>query len=274
MSIQTKAAFAVACSAVLAACGGGGSGNSTTAVPPNSYSLGTNGTITEARADISRGDDGRIILSMTEGPMAGTTILCVDQTMGRCQVVGGPEGTSAEGTLVQRLAGNYAFVGNFAILQLENGGLVSNNQLFYGSLPEHSDQNVALPQGNANYTGEFEGGFGLANGESGLMSGSASLVADFNSGRISGAFSGATDAGTGVTASFNNVTINATNGQFASTDDTVILFQGVEAGGDVHGAFYGPNAEEAAGMFHFGNDEGGMSGLFLACQGNTAGCIE
>ncbi|MCC1480591.1 transferrin-binding protein-like solute binding protein [Roseibaca sp. Y0-43] len=276
MSIQTKAAFAVACSALLAACGGGGDGGGAPApvAAPNSFTLGTNGTIQEARADISRGEDGRIMLTMTEGPMEGTTVLCVDQTMGRCQVVGGPEGTSGEGTLVQRLAGNYAFVGNFAILQLENGALVSNNQLVYGGLPEHADQTVALPEGQVSYTGRFEAGYGLANEEAGLMSGTASLLADFNAGRISGAFEGATGAGTGVSASFNNLTIDATNGQFTSTDDTVILFQGVEAGGAIHGAFYGPNADEAAGIFNFGNDQGGMSGIFLTCQGDTAGCLE
>lgn len=276
MSIQIKTAAAVVSAAILSACGGGGDGggSASSIQPPNGFTLGTNGTVTEARADLSRGDDGRIVLHMTEGPMEGTTVMCEDETMGRCQVVGGPAGTSGDGTLIQRLSGNYAFVGNFAILQLVDGNLVSNNQLVQGSLPETDDITTTLPDGQVNYTGQFQSGFGLENGEAGLMSGTATLVADFNSGRISGAFDGSTDAGTGVSASFNNVTIDAANGQFTSTDDTLILFQGAEAGGNIHGAFYGPNANEAAGIFSLGNDLGGMSGIFLTCRGESAGCIE
>lgn len=275
MSIQFKTAAAVVGAAFLAACGGGGNGGGNTiqVAPPNSFTLGTSGTVSEARADLSRADDGRIVLTMTEGPMEGTTVLCVDQTLGRCQVVGGPTGTSGEGTLVQRLAGNYAFVGNFAVLQLQDGTLMSNNQLVQGSIPETQDVALNLPTGQATYTGGFEAGFGLTDGESGLMSGTATLVADFNTGRISGEMSGATDAGTRISASFNSLTIDATNGEFTSTDDTLILFQGSEAGGDIHGAFYGPEANEAAGIFNLGNDEGGMSGMFLTCQGETAGCL-
>jgi len=276
MSIHNKAALAVSAVALLSACGGGGGGDAiaTPTEAPNSFTLGTSGTISQARADLSRADDGRVVLTMTEGPMEGTTVLCMDETMGRCQVVGGPTGTSGEGTLVQRLAGNYAFVGNFAILQLEGGVLISNNQLVQGSLPETADVELALPTGQATYTGAFEAGYGLEDGETGLMSGTTELVADFNTGRISGEFSGATESGTGIFASFYSLTINAANGQFTSTDDTLILFQGLEAGGDIYGAFYGPEANEAAGIFNLGNDAGGMSGVFLTCLGDSAGCLE
>lgn len=272
MSIYAKAASAALSLGILAACGGGsGSGQIS---PPNSFTLGTSGKITESRADISRSSDGRIVLTMTEGDMEGMTVLCEDRTMGSCQVVGGPAGTSAQGTLLQRMAGSYAFVGNFAVMQLVGGTLASNNQLAHGALPETSSITPTLPEGQASYTGAFEAGFGLDNGESGLMSGDAQLIADFNTGQLSGAFSGATENGTGVNASFNNITINATNGEFTSTDDTLILFQGAEAGGAVHGAFYGPNADEAAGIFNFGNTSGGMSGVFLTCHGDAATCLE
>ncbi|WP_296639529.1 transferrin-binding protein-like solute binding protein [Roseinatronobacter sp.] len=274
MSSHAKAAGAVLSLGILAACGGGGGGGSAQIAPPNSFTLGTAGKVTESRADISRSSDGRIVLNMTEGDMAGMTVLCEDQTMGRCQVVGGPAGTSAEGTLLQRMAGSYAFVGNFAVLQLVNGTLVSNNQLAHGALPETASITPTLPAGQASYTGAFEAGFGLESGESGLMAGNAQLIANFNTGQLSGAFSGATESGTGINASFNNITISATNGEFTSNDDTLILFQGAEAGGDIHGAFYGPNADEAAGIFNFGNAAGGMSGVFLTCHGNTATCLE
>lgn len=272
MSRHAKTAGAVLSVGILAACGGGG-GGSAQIDPPNSFTLGTSGNVSASRADVSRNSDGRIVLNMTEGAMSGMTVLCEDQTMGRCQVVGGPAGTSADGTLVQRLAGSYAFVGNFAVLQMVDGVLVSNNQLVHAALPETSSITPTLPAAQASYTGAFQAGYGLENGESGLMSGSASLIADFNTGQLSGAMDGATEDGTGITASFNNITINATNGEFTSTDDTLILFQGAEAGGDIHGAFYGPNANEAAGIFNFGNDAGGMSGLFLTCHGDTADCL-
>lgn len=272
MSSHAKTAGAVLSVAVLSACGGGGGGVAQVD-PPNSFSLGTSGTITQSRADISRGSDGRIVLNMTQGAMEGMTVLCEDQTMGRCQVVGGPAGTSGDGTLVQRLAGNYAFVGNFAVLQLVDGTLTSNNQLVHAALPETASITPDLPSGQAGYTGAFEAGFGLESGESGLMSGSAQMIADFNTGRLSGAFSGMTEGGTEVNASFNNITINAANGEFTSTDETLILFQGAAAGGEIFGGFYGPNANEAGGIFNFGNEAGGMSGIFLTCHGDTATCL-
>ena len=273
MSSHKPTVVAVLSASILSACGSGGGGGPAAIVPPNSFTLGTNGQVTPSRADVSRSSDGRIKLTMTEGAMTGMTVQCVDQTMGRCQVVGGPTGTSADGTLVQRMAGSYAFVGNFAVLQLVNGTLISNNQLVNAALPETASITPNLPTGQASYTGGFQAGFGLESGESGLMAGDAQLIADFNTGRLSGNFSGATGGGTGINASFNNITINAANGEFTSTNDTLILFQGAEAGGDIHGAFYGPNADEAAGIFNFGNTAGGMSGVFLACQGNTATCL-
>jgi hypothetical protein len=107
--------------------------------------------------------------------MDGTTIMCTDESMGRCQGVGSPAGTSGDGRLVQRIFRKPRLCRQFR------------------------DQATGL-------------------------SGSATLVADVNAGRISGAFESDTDAEPGVSASFNNLTIDAANERVTPTDDTLIPF--------------------------------------------------
>lgn len=274
-SIPTTPLLAVSLLA-LAGCFGGSSGGGSSAAPPagSAVSVGADGTVQQARADVSRSENGRILLSMTEGPMAGMTMECTDTTLGACLVVGGPAGTSASGTLLERYQGQYAFVGNFSVLQVSGDALVSSSQLVHAASPDWDATATSLPQGRVNYTGQFSAGAGLTDGPSGMIEGTTELVADFNAGVLGGSFSGGFEDGTSVNASFNNITIDASNGQFTTTDDSVILFQGdLAADGMIDGAFYGPGAEEAAGIFQMGNEHGGMSGIFLACQGLEASCI-
>ncbi len=260
---------------VVAGCSGGGGGGGTPAAPPAgaTMSIGADGTVQQARADVSRSDNGSILLSMTEGPMAGMTMECTDATLGACLVVGGPAGTTATGTLLERYRGQYAFVGNFSVLQVSGDALVSSSHLVHAASPDWDATATSLPQGRVNYTGQFSAGAGLTGGPSGMIEGTTTLVADFNAGVLAGQLSGGFEDGTSVNASFNNITIDAANGQFTTTDDSVILFQGDLADGVIDGAFYGPGAEEAAGIFQMGNEHGGMSGIFLACQGLEATCI-
>ncbi|MCC5955925.1 MAG: hypothetical protein JJU07_07475 [Natronohydrobacter sp.] len=261
-----------AASVVIAACGGG---KSITAAPPsNTLSVGPSNTVTEARADVSRAPSGQILLQMTDGPMAGMSVECVDATLGRCIVTGGPDGTSAEGVLLQRMHGQYAFVGNFNILQVLDGNLQGQSIYVHSTSPDASGGPVNLPQDRTQYTGAFHAGAGLANGPSGMVNGSVQMVADFNQGVLSVRMDGSFEDGTALNASFSNITINASNGQFTTTDDSIILFQGALADGDMLGAFYGPFADEAAGIFQTGNDLGGMSGMFLACKGLSTDCIQ
>ncbi len=264
-----------ATSVMVAACGGGGGGGGMNAPqPPNTLSISPTNTVTEARADVSRGPSGQILLLMTEGPMEGMSIECEDITLGSCIVAGGPEGTSANGVLLERLHGEYAFVGNFNILQVGDDGLQAHSIYIHSDNPDADGGAVTLPQERSNYTGVFHAGAGLADGTSGLVNGTVDMVADFNQGVLSMQMDGNFDNGTGLNASVSNITIDAANGQFVTTDDSIILFQGAMADGTVLGAFYGPNAEEAAGLFEMGNDLGGMSGMFLTCEGFSADCIQ
>lgn len=274
MSKSLAMPLVAAASLVLAACGGN-SGNRTTApLPPNTLSVGQDNSVSQARADVSRAPSGQILLQMTEGPMAGMSVECVDATLGSCIVTGGPDGTSANGVLLERLHGQYAFVGNFNILQVGADGLQSQSLFVHSASPDADAGTVTLPQERSNYTGAFHAGAGLADGTSGMVDGTVQMVADFNQGVLSMQMDGSFDNGTGLSASVNNITIDASNGSFVTTSDSIILFQGALADGEVLGAFYGPNAEEVAGLFQMGNDLGGMSGMFLACEGFSADCIQ
>ena len=276
-SIRISALCAAALFGVSACGGGSGSGSTPVDQARSATTISTENSVHAAEASVSRNADGRILLSITEGPMEGVNVFCEDESLGTCQVVGGPSDTTGDGTLLNRYYGQFAFVGNFSIMQLMNGEKQSSTQLVHGANPDVGGTDVTLPEGVHTYTGRFAAGVGLADGPSGLVEGKTSLAADFNTAVLGGSFSGGFDDEdkTSVTASFNNVTINASNGQFTATDETLILFQGEEAWGDIDGAFYGPNATEAAGIFSFGNDEtGGMSGVFLACQGVSASCIK
>lgn len=273
MSSFQKSAFAGISVLALSACGGGGGGG--TAAPvlaPNAISSETGQTPVASRADVSRHRDGRIVLSMTDGPMQGMTILCADQTLGACTVVGGAPGTDPTGQLLTRMSGDYAFVGNFEVQRRDGATSQTTNQMVYAALPEQSTATAALPNGVVDYSGQFQGGFGLANGESGRIDGDTTLLANFDTGRISGNMQAYTQAGTAISANFNNLTLDATTRQFTATDDTTIRLQNQQAWGDINGGFFGPNAEEAAGVFNFGNGAGGISGLFLTCASGHSAC--
>ncbi len=258
----------------LAACGGGSGGGSTGPVERGSLSIGTDGLVDQSRASVSRADDGRILLRITEGPMQNTTVLCEDQTLGACSVVGGPTGTSGQGTLLQRLEGDYAFVGNFSILQLIGGTSQTISQFAHSERPGTPPARVRLPrEGVANYAGRFSGSAGVSGRSAEMVEGDMSLLVDFNQAVLSGRMNADLSDGQPVSAAFNNVTVNASNGEFEATRDTLFLFQEQPARGEMSGAFYGPGAQEAAGVFNLGNPQGNMSGIFLACQGSEASCI-
>ena len=274
-SIRTPALGAAVLVGV-AACGGGGSGTPGDQAR-SATTISTDNSVHAADASVSRNDDGRILLSITDGPMEGVSVFCEDATLGACQVVGGPANTSGEGSLINRSYGQFAFVGNFSIMKLVDGEKQGSTQLVHDANPDLGHTDVTLPEGTRNYSGQFTATADLADGPSGLVEGTASLAADFNTAVLGGSFTGSFDDATEtrVTASFNNVTIDAANGQFTATDDTLILFQDREVSGDIDGAFYGPNASEAAGIFSFGGDDiGSMDGVFIACEGASASCIK
>ncbi len=265
---------ALAAVPVLSACGGGSSGGAAgSAAALNASTVAADGTATATRADVSRHDDGRIILSMTDGPLDGMTVICADEAMGDCTVVA-PD-TEADGTLLQRMSGDYTFVGNFQVVRTDDDAPGPSGQLVHAALPEaDADITPTLPEGTVSYTGRFAAGAGLASGEEGLASGTAQIDAAFGSGVLTVALDGQLEnGGAAVSASFGGVPIDGGTAGFAADDGTTLRFQGDPAGGDIRGAFYGPDADEVGGVFDIGNDAGGMSGVLLGCAGARDVCI-
>lgn len=274
MSRHAKTAGAVLSVSILAACGGGSGAPTLPPAVPNALSTASGGGAPEVtRAKVSRHTDGGIVLEMTEGPMDGMTLLCDDQGLRECSVVGGATGTAPKGRLATHLSGDYAFLGNFEVKIEDGSTATTTNQIVFSALPEQTDVTPRLPEGVVDYTGRFEGGFGLVNVDDGQLSGDATLLANFNSGRISGELFGQTQDGLAVAGNFNNLEIDPATQGFRSTDGSTMQFQQQQAWGDINGGFYGPNAEEAAGVFNIGNSAGGMSGMFLACEGAQGTCI-
>ena len=274
---------------ILAACGGGGSsggggGGSSSSPPDPAQSLSQlhpadpandSGT-TEVQASVARvyaDGPGRIRMEMVEGPMEGMIVLCEDRSGASCQVNAARGGATGSGSLVARQKGNFAYVGLFSVDHLNNGVEYANTHAVHDAEPTMGDTDVTLPSGVARYDGEFVAGAGVGE-SSGMARGTATILANFDTGAISGDMAGALDHGEGpaVRVVFNGLELDRRARTFASTSDTRIRFQDMRATGDIEGGFYGPNAQEAAGAFSFGNSAGGMTGVFLGCKDGIA-CI-
>lgn len=262
---------------------GGVAGNQAPAsLAPNSVTMGTSGGTEPARADVSMNDAGQILMTVTSGPMKDMTFLCADANSGTCTVVAPPDLELAlgSGTLLHRMHGAFAFVGNFNVRQLsdpDSGGLT---QLVHSGRIDGPGEALSMPQGVASYTGQFRAGAGINAGPDledrveGIAQGQATVLANFNSARLTVDLNGAMDSGEPIRAVFSGLTIDPATGYFASAAGATHEFQHEAAGGDMRGAFYGPQAAEAAGIFNIGSERhGGMSGIFLACKGLDDSCI-
>lgn len=263
----------------LAACGGGGSKGgaapvSVTRAPTATVSQMGTTALPPSRVEVSRNGADRVQFTFTDGPLKDMIVICADHAGAACTVVGGPDGTTAQGTLEGRMAGQHAYAGSLQILHNQDGALQRSFHRLYQAAPSTSPSVMpALPTGLATYTGAFMGGAGVGT-ETGIAEGGITLTVNFNSARLSGVMGGSMrGTGTPVTASFNNVTIAPGTGQFASDTSSTFLFNNLLGGGRVQGGFYGPNANEAAGVFELGSTAGGMSGIFLGCAGATASCV-
>lgn len=272
---------------VLAACGGGssgggGGGGSSAPEPARSLSqlhpadpANDSGT-TEVQPSVARiyaNGPGQIRMEMVEGPMEGMVVLCEDRTGASCQVNAARGGATGSGSLVARQKGNFAYVGMFAVDHLNNGVEYSNTHVVHDAEPGMGETRVTLPSGVARYDGQFVAGAGVG-ADSGMAHGSATILANFDSGAISGEMSGSLNDGAGpsVQVVFNGLELDRRARTFASTGESRIRFQDMRATGEIEGGFYGPNAQEAAGVFSFGNSAGGMTGMFLSCKDGVA-CI-
>ena len=258
-----------------AGCGGGGGGAAgVTRTFTGTLSQQSNVTQPSSAVHVSRRDTGEVMFTFADGPLKDMIVICQDHAGAACSVVGGPQGTLAQGTLDGRMSGQHAYAASLRIQHNQDGTLQNSFHRLYQATPGTPDGTVpGLPQGLGMYRGEFVGGAGLG-AETGVAEGAVTLTVNFDSGRLSGVMDGSMrGTQTPITASFNNVSIDAATGQFASTGDSSFLFNNALAGGVVKGGFYGPTADETAGVFELGNPQGGMSGIFLGCKGAAPTCI-
>lgn len=268
---------------VLAACGGRGGGGfdpalrDTGRVLSNFDQADPNAPAGGAVASVARlyqTQDGRIRLDMIQGPLAGMVILCENRAAAECHVNAGGVGATGSGTLTARRVGNFAYVGQFVVSHDVSGVQFDNIHSVHGPNPTRAPASVRLPGGVQQYSGQFAAGASVGNA-SGMASGTATLLANFDTATVSGTMNGALDTagGPAVTAVFNGLRLDRNSASFRMDDAARISFGGARAWGEIDGAFYGPNAQEAAGAFSFGNSLGGMSGVFLTCQ-QGIGCIQ
>ncbi|MDD7973148.1 transferrin-binding protein-like solute binding protein [Roseinatronobacter alkalisoli] len=287
--------FAVSCLAItaLTACGDDGGMGMAPQSHTNVMTSGPGNTLVQS----GQGNSGGVLARDGQDPVAGVEATMVYNAAGRgsgarvdfhngpmvgvsvqCNRAGGgatvPECTAinAESAyLVNELSGVLSYAGAFAV----NGYGPNQDQNGFAAIHAGpgTTATVNLPGTAVNYTGQFQSGASMISGGNrfaGRANGSTVLDADFAAGRLSGQFTGtlrddATGLTTALNAGFDNAAIDP-NARFFNTEDTSFTYGGQQAWGELDGAFYGPNAEEAAGAFGFGNQLGGMSGVMIGCS--------
>ena len=211
------------------------------------------------------------------GPMVGVGVRCTraggGATVPECTAI-----NADSAYLVNELSGVHSYAGAFAI-----NGYGPNDTDGFVTVHAGPGANgpVQLPGASVDYRGQFQAGGSLNSGGqvfSGRATGSSTMTANFGSGTIDAQFNGhlrddRSGLSTPMQAGFTDGVIDP-NGRFFNTSDTTFSYGGNQAWGEVDGAFYGPNAEEAAGTFGFGNSQGGMTGIMIGCsEYNPANCI-
>ncbi|MCL1628184.1 transferrin-binding protein-like solute binding protein [Roseibaca sp. V10] len=254
---------------VLAQSGQGNSGGVVANGPPAS---GIEATM-RYNGVSGRGSGARI--DFHNGDLTGVAITCTraggGATVPECDVV-----NADSAWLVNELSGRYAYAGGFAV----NGhGPDADQDSFvtiHSGPGQQADESVVLPGESVEYRGRFQAGASLIQGGvqyDGRATGSVDLTADFTSGTLSAEFQGLLRDDTDnsyadLAAGFEGALIGP-DGRFYNSDGTVLSYNGTQAWGELDGAFYGPNAEEVAGTFGFGNASGGMTGILLGCSEYT-----
>lgn len=257
---------------VLVACGGGGGGAPARPDLPNALTQGSSGD-QASRARIAPHENG-FIVQIEDGPLRDTTVLCRDMQGQNCTVLGDPSKLTGEASVLSQVHGQYAYASNLSIGASEGRDYT---QLFHAPSMSNPTENIAMPQGVATYSGEFRAGAALERtNEAGMIGGTVQLDLNFDTERLNATFHGGfADGGSPVSAQIIGATIDTASNRIVSTDTTRVSFEGVSGGGMLDGAFYGPNADEAAGLFAVGaTNVGGMSGVFLTCKGATPDCIQ
>ncbi len=219
-----------------------------------------------------------VIIDFHNGAITGVGV--------RCNRAGGggtvPEctATNAESAwLVNELSTTYAYAGAIAV----NGHGPGRNQDGFVAIHASTSDNlfVALPPGQAAYRGQMQGAGALTTGGQtfeGRVSGDTTLSVDFDTARLSGEFRAEiiddrARLSRSFTAGFTNARIGP-DGRFFNTTTTTYHFAGAQAWGELDAAFYGPEAENAAGTFSFGSERGGITGIFVGCHEDLpANCV-
>lgn len=214
------------------------------------------------------------------GPMTGVSIRCTraggGATVPECETT-----NAKRAWLVNEMSGRYSYVAGFAVEGYGPDGTQNGFVTLHSGPGTQPGESVHLPGESVRYSGRFQAGAGIQKGGQtyeGRASGSVDMVADFTAGHLSATFDGIiTDSSSGretqLDAGFTNATIGP-DGRFYNSDGTTFNFGGQQAWGELDGAFYGPNAEEAAGTFGFGNELGGMTGVMLGCsEYNATNCV-
>lgn len=298
MLVRIVATLSIA--SLLSACGGGaigpvpGGGTTSTGNAPNTLpqsGQGNSGGVVANGApaagveatmrynrEFGRGGGARV--DFHNGDLAGVSVTCNraggGATVPECDVV-----NADSAWLVNELSGRYAYAGGFAINGHGPDGEQDSFVTIHSGPGMNTAENTVLPGSSVDYSGRFQAGASLISDGvqyDGRATGGVDLTADFTSGTLQGSFDGQLrdaddDAYIDLTAGFEGAVIGP-DGRFYNDDGTVFSYNGSQAWGELDGGFYGPNAEETAGTFGFGNESGGMTGIMLGCsEYNVANCV-
>lgn len=208
------------------------------------------------------------------GDMAGVGVRC-DRAGGGAVVPSCAVTNARAAYLTNELSGNHSYAGTFVVEGYGPGGTQNGTVAIHASPTGEGRDRVQLPSGGqSQYNGRFQAGGGIREGgqmRNGTISGTVALDVDFGQHSLDGTMTGdlydaATTRYIPVTAGFTDAVVGV-DGSIYNGTTTTMTYAGSAAGGQLDGAFYGPNAEEAAGTFGFGNELGGMTGIFVGCSG-------
>ncbi|SDX44719.1 transferrin-binding protein-like solute binding protein [Roseicitreum antarcticum] len=282
----------------LGACGGGGGGGGGGIVTPGTPSPRDTLPVT------GQGNSGGVLSRSGENPLAGVEATMayagnsgrssgahVDFHNGdmsgvgvRCSRAGGGAvvpscdvSNARAAYLTNELSGSHSYAGTFVVEGYGPGGNQNGTVALHASPTGQGRDRVQLPSGGqTQYNGRFQAGGGLVEGgqmRNGTINGSIAMDVDFAQHSLDGTMTGTLyDATTTryipVAAGFADAVVGV-DGTIYNGTDTTMTYGGQQASGQLDGAFYGPNAEEAAGSFGFGNELGGMTGIFVGCSANS-----
>jgi hypothetical protein len=213
------------------------------------------------------------VVDFHNGPMTGVRVQC-STAGGGANARSCSASNAREAFLVNELSGAHTYAGTFAVNGFGPDRKQDGFVAIHAGTTTHPTVN--LPGAAVEYRGRFQGCGSVTNGgrtTSGNVSGNMTMRADFARGSVDGTLNGTVFDQTAqveapLAAGFSGAVIDP-NGRIYNDSTTSFSFAGSQAWGELDGAFYGPNAEETAGAFGFGNSSGGMTGIMVGCSEYT-----